>query len=199
MRIPGDSRGSGHDPGAEPGIGTQVGSRYSAVELRVLSALLSQPDHDGLEALEWMTGTAPWLAPAIDELRGLPLERWQAEHTRLFINGFPKTPCPPFESAYRHGFMGGTAVEELDRLYRRSGLESPGLSADYLGVMLEYAAWLEEDEDKSRAELRAALWREHLGCWLHRFAADLIANARLRLYQELGLRLARLSPEPERP
>jgi len=69
--------------------------------IRVLAALLSMPEDDALAALRDMQQTAPWLESSLPELERMPLEHWQAEHTRLFISAYPKTPCPPYESAYR--------------------------------------------------------------------------------------------------
>jgi TorA maturation chaperone TorD len=187
----------------------------SAEDLKLLAALLAQPADDGLDLLRhWLPGH-PWLAPAIDELAGLPLAEWQAEHTRLFVNGYPKTPCPPFESAYREGRMGGTSGEQLRDLYRRVGLAATGAPSDYLGALLECAAYLTGQcgllqpplkhtaapagtsppgtAGESPCTLLATLWHDHLGRWLPRFAQDLQDAAQLRLYRLLGERLAALS------
>jgi TorA maturation chaperone TorD len=154
------------------------------------------PEADALDLLTEIAGVQPWLAPAVSELQGLALERWQAEHTRLFINGHPKTPCPPFESAYRHGHMNGSSVGELEDLYARAGLESLSAGADFLGVLLEFAAHLEEQG--SGGVLAQALWQDHLARWVPRFAGDLERNAHLRLYRDLGARLQALfADEPE--
>ena len=83
-------------------------------ELRVLSMLLGAPDGDAREAVADLARQFPWLDAATAQLRKLPLEEWQAEHTRLFVNGFPSTPCPPFESAYRDGHLFGARVDELE-------------------------------------------------------------------------------------
>lgn len=180
-----------------------------AEQLRLLAALIAQPADDALDALRDLLPEAPWLGPAIDELAALPLEHWQAEHTRLFVNGYPKTPCPPFEGAYREGQMGGTAREELIRLYRRGGLEASGAPADYLGTLLEFAGHLadqlgpaaEAQAGQSRrpeltedaaAALLIALWDEHLRQWLPALARDLQEHARLTLYRSLGAQLATL-------
>ncbi len=173
--------------------------------LRLLAALLAQPEDDALDALRDQLGTAPWLAPAIAELEALPLTEWQGEHTRLFVNGYPRTPCPPFESAYRHGQMGGSAREELSGLYARAGLRATGAPPDYLGTLLEYAAFLTEQctqpagpteartgEDPP-GNLLAALWEEHLSTWLPRFASDLRDAAALELYRILGAQIAELA------
>lgn len=167
--------------------------RLDANELYLLAMLLAQPADDALEALKDLLPQAPWLSEAVAELERLPLERWQGEHTRLFVNGYPKTPCPPFESAYRQGHMGGTAAGDLEALYLRVGLASTGAPADFLGTLLECAAMLAErgDSDSKLCEL----WDEHLVRWAPRFADDLEAHGRLKLYRSVGIRLGRLFPE----
>ena len=117
----------------------------SASALQLSAMLLGKPDENALPTLRKLAAEQHWLQPAVDELLCLPLEQWQAEHTRLFINGYPKTPCAPFESIYRHWRMEGPACDELARLYASAGLSvSPDLPADYLGTMLEFAALLLE-------------------------------------------------------
>lgn len=175
-----------------------------AAELRLLAVLLAMPESESLDGLRDMLPAAPWLAPAVAELERLPLEHWQAEHTRLFISGYPRTPCPPFESAYRQGQMGGTTASELQGFYGRAGLTATEVPADYLGTLLECAAYLtdlaqergEGGGDCPAAALLVELWGDHLKRWLPRFARDLAEHAGLLLYRGLGSRLARLCPEP---
>lgn len=160
-------------------------------QLRIFAALLAMPEDDALDAVRDMQTSAPWLEPCVSELEQTPLDHWQAEHTRLFLSGYPKTPCPPFQSAYRQGIMGGTAAADLGGLYRRAGLKATDVPADYLGAMLECAAYLEEQGmDDLLTELRA----EHLERWIPGFGRDLEENARLGLYRDLGVRLRQLFP-----
>ncbi len=159
-------------------------------QLYILSALLAFPEDDALDALRDMLPVAPWLSPAIEELAHRPLEHWQGEHTRLFLSGYPKTPCPPFESAYRQGQMGGTAAGDLESLYRRAGLGARLAPADYLGTLLECLALLEERGDAEG--IIGELWGAHLDRWLPRFARDLQLHGEFELYRLLGARLAGL-------
>ncbi|WP_170286796.1 TorD/DmsD family molecular chaperone [Thermochromatium tepidum] len=167
--------------------------------LRRLALLLAMPETGALEALRELAELEPWLLEPIAELDALPLEHWQAEHTRLFVSGYPKTPCPPFESAHRQGTLGGTVLQELQGLYRRAGLDSGEVPPDYLGAQLEFAAYL---LDVGSAEgladtLAAELWEAHLCRWLPRLARDLQSQARLALYRALGACLGRLCPKSE--
>ncbi len=164
-------------------------------QLRILAALLAHPAEDALDALRDLLPRAPWLAECIVELEGLTLERWQGEHTRLFINGWPATACPPFESAYRQGQMGGTSAAALASLYRRAGLQANEAPPDYLGTMLECAAWLAEQEDSGG--LLRELEDDHLSRWVPRFARDLRDRSELLLYRALGGQIARSFPGTE--
>jgi TorA maturation chaperone TorD len=165
-----------------------------ANELRIFAALLGTPDEGGLEAIAEAADDYPWLRDGADELRGLSLEQWQGEHTRLFISGYPNTVCPPFESAYRHGQLHGPVRDEMEAFYARAGLEAEGDLADFLGTELECAAWLLEQESSESRELLDELLTEHLQRWVPRFAADLAAGAELRLYRSLGRRLLERIP-----
>jgi TorA maturation chaperone TorD len=161
--------------------------------LRTLAALLAMPADDALEALRDMQQQAPWLESCLAEIEQLPLDHWQAEHTRLFVSAYPKVPCPPYESAYRHGAMGGASAVDLSDLYRRAGLRATDMPPDYLGTMLECAAYLME---QGLDELLGELADEHFGLWVHRFAGDLQEASELRLYRRLGRQIGNLLPEP---
>jgi TorA maturation chaperone TorD len=151
------------------------------------------PECDALDVLRDMLAQAPWLRSSLPELEQTPLEHWQAEHTRLFISAFPKTPCPPYESAYRQGTMGGSVAADLADLYRRAGLRASEVPADYLGTMLEFAAFLME---QGMDDLLRELTDEHLRLWVPRFARDLQDQARLDLYRALGAHIEKLLAEP---
>jgi TorA maturation chaperone TorD len=163
-------------------------------QLRLLAGLLATPTGDSLPVLNALSEDHPWLLPGVEELTALPLDQWQGEHTRLFVNGYPKTVCPPFESAYRHGCMHGNATGQLSDLYRRLGLSAGEVPADYLGTELEAAAWLLEqlDPEPHTTGLWNELWHNHLAIWAGRFAADLRSKSELRLYRDLGEKIAAL-------
>jgi putative dimethyl sulfoxide reductase chaperone len=162
----------------------------SAPALQLSAMLLGKPDENSLPTLRQLAAEQRWLQPAVDELLYLPLEQWQAEHTRLFINGYPKTPCAPFESIYRHGRMEGPACDELARLYANAGVSaSDDLPADYLGTMLEFAALLIEQGTPEADLLLKTLQDKHLLGWLPQFNRRLLQEARLNLYRSLGERL----------
>jgi TorA maturation chaperone TorD len=162
-------------------------------QLRLLSGLLASPGSESLDVLHEMAAKHVWLAKSVVELDQTPLEEWQAEHTRLFISGHPKTVCPPFESAFLSGTMFSTASDQLGDLYRRAGLQAESLPPDYLGTQLECAAYLSEQPCDHGSELLLELWQDHLAAWLPRFGSELQKESRLLLYRLFGQQLAELS------
>jgi TorA maturation chaperone TorD len=165
------------------------GANEFAGACRAVALLLGEPDEDSAGVVAELAEVNPWLKEAAGALSGLSLDEWRAEHTRLFVCGYPKTACPPFESHYRNGCLNGPAAQEVEEIYRRAGLEAvDGMPPDYLGTMLECAAWIAE-RTAGKCGLLAELWVDHLDLWAGRFAADLGKNARLELYRALGVRL----------
>lgn len=160
--------------------------------LQLLGWLLAAPAEDARELLHELRDQQPWLQDSLPELDAVPLEEWQAEHTRLFVNGHPRTACPPFESVWVNGMMSGPATASIADLYRRIGLESEHLLPDYLGTMLECASYLEEQPDEPACALRRELWEEHLGRWLPQFTQALLKESRLALYRDLAGQLSAL-------
>lgn len=163
--------------------------------LRLLSGLLASPDSDSLAVLRELAEEHAWMGEPVGELEKTLLEEWQAEHGRLFISGHPKTVCPPFESAFLGGEMFGAACDQLGDLYRRAGLQAEGVPPDYLGTMLECAAYLQEQPCGHSNELLQELWGEHLAAWLPKIGSVLQQESRLQLYRQLGQQLAGLSDD----
>ncbi len=185
-------------PGEATGVTTPVDNnertpvpdtRRCVARLRLYAVLLGVPESDSLQALDEQRSEHQWLVACCEELHDTPFERWQAEHTRLFVTGFPNTVCPPFESAMRGQGMSGSAMEELEGFYRGLGLSARGMPPDYLGTMLECWAYLTERSDEDAA---ATLWERHLASWLPGFAGTLRRSAELMLYRRFGEQLERL-------
>lgn len=163
--------------------------------LRLFSGLLASPNNESLDALRELAGEHGWLGEAVAELELTPLEEWQAEHARLFISGHPKTVCPPFESAFLGGAMFGAACDQLGDLYRRAGLQAEGAPPDYLGTLLECAAYLREQPCGHSSELLQELWGKHFVAWVPLLGSMLQLESRLLLYRRLGQQFAGLSNE----
>lgn len=163
-----------------------------AAELRMLANVLGVPDRSALGVLQDAATYWRWLEEPVQELTRLPLDQWQGEHTRLFIAGYPHTPCPPFASAWAEKRMHGGPMEALLSFYGSIGLASTGMPADFLGTVLECAALLADGPDRS---VEDKLWQQHLLPWLPEFTAALARESTLAIYRALARRLDEVSHE----
>ncbi|ACF13344.1 cytoplasmic chaperone TorD family protein [Chloroherpeton thalassium ATCC 35110] len=147
----------------------------------------------------------PQLNKALEAVHGFKIElealppafekeetvRLQAEYTRLFINGYPTTPCAPYESVYREKRMLGKSSMEVQERYQEWGMTVDASLMDHLATEFEFmaflcsAATLEETKADAKAALQTFL-SEHAQKWIPQFAADLQANAKVQAYQLLG-------------
>jgi len=126
----------------------------------------------------------------LDSLRSMPLDKVQGEHTRLFINAYPRVPCPPYESAYRDGELMSRSAEEVDRVYRQWGVVVDGEQVDHAGAELEFVAFLLAMDTPQAMEAAQAFRSEHLLPWLPRLADDMARESRIGFYQATGLLLS---------
>ncbi len=168
---------------------------YDPTNLRLHGLMLCMPDTESLSLLQTLSAEQSWMQAGLEELRQTPLDQWQGEYTRLFVNGFPKTAAPPYESVYRHATMFGPVVDKLHDLYREAGLTIGEMPADYLGTQLEFAAHLAASEDPRAEHLQTRLWQEHLRHWLPRFTADLCQHSKLLIYRLWGGQLTLLNTQ----
>lgn len=160
------------------------------LELRVLAGLLAHPQGDALDNVREWSVHCPWLVESVVELQGISLEEWQGEHTRLFINGFPRTIAPPFLSVWSEGVMGGNKVGVLQQVFREAGLEPvEGMPADYLGTLLEFLAYLQGGTSVPGSMDGAVFREQFIRPWIQRFVTALREGSGLRLYRSLADRL----------
>ncbi len=167
-------------------------------QLQIHHLMLSRPGVDSLSRLNNLVHHHPWLALGLEELANTALAEWQAEFSRLFLNGRPRTVAPPFESVYRDQIMEGPVVQRLRTLYRDAGLDAEGVAADFLGTQLQFAAYLDESQAPEARAWRERLWRDHLLGWLPGFVADLCEHSRLLIYRLWGGQLSLLATAMER-
>ena len=70
----------------------------SALEFRFLSQSMAYPDDQFIRTLREIKNiddaNHPYIRNLIESAEQENLIELQAEHTRLFISGFPNTPCP---------------------------------------------------------------------------------------------------------
>jgi TorA maturation chaperone TorD len=136
---------------------------------------------------------------ALSELATLPLDQIQGEYTRLFINAFPRVPCPPYESTYCEGILLGEAAMQVAEEYRAWGLAVESEPVDHVGAELEFVAFLLTLNTREACMAANAFARDHLARWLPRFAEDVIRESRLEFYRQVGRLLAAVLPREPIP
>jgi TorA maturation chaperone TorD len=163
-------------------------------ELSLLASLLSAPNLETKEAVLELAMYYPWLQPAVEELEKLPINVWQAEHDRLFADHAVTHPFMSHRMAYFSKRPHGLPLQALKHLYKRMGMGFTDVSLDYLGTLLECAAYLNSNPSLGK-EFWAELWHEHLAYWIPGFCRELQHESRLALYRVVAERLCVLFPQ----
>ena len=119
------------------------------------------------------------------------LEIVQGEYTRLFINGYPKTPCPPYESVYREQRMLGNASLEVQESYMEWGMTVDTPLSDHLATELEFLSFLASAESEpsiaeEAVEATQHFMTAHIDRWVPQFSNDLQKSATLDVYKQLA-------------
>ncbi|MGC8775205.1 MAG: TorD/DmsD family molecular chaperone [Chlorobaculum sp.] len=144
------------------------------------------------EALEKIETNREVLVALVAAFEREETEPLQAEYTRLFLNGYPHTICPPYESVYLEKRMHGDAAVAVAAAYTEWEMSvEPGL-IDHLATELEFLAFLASAESLGNAvseEARKAsgkFMQQHLSRWVPQFIEDLKEGAKLDCYRMLG-------------
>lgn len=168
------------------------------VLLRLLAQALAYPDQNFVATLRTAIGKIKLelydddalplgtFVQAFGELAQAPLEQVQGEHTRLFINAYPRVPCPPYESVYREGVMLGEAAQQVGAAYRAWGLVVENEQVDHVGAELEFIAFLLMLDTPAARDAANTFTREHFVRWLPRFADDVNRESQLAFYRALA-------------
>ncbi len=120
------------------------------------------------------------------------MELLQAEYTRLFINGYPNTPCPPYESVYLEKRMLGEASLKVQNAYNQWDMTVDSGLVDHIATEFEFLAFLYSAESINPAigiEARnssSLFIREHICRWVPKFIDDLNNSASIEAYTLLS-------------
>ncbi len=163
---------------------------------RFLSLCFAYPNKGFIKNLEHklqdIEGDQTELLTLIELFKAEDLETLQGEYTRLFITGYPKTPCPPYESVQLEGRIMGKAADAVEKIYKEWGMRvEPGI-LDHISTELEFCAFLlsastlEEDTALDAQEAYDAFKQNHLYVWLPEFLKKLHANTNFQVYRQLA-------------
>jgi len=168
----------------------------TALRYRFLSRAFAYPNEALVPELEKCLeelGEAPETFTKLVEAFGKEKqEQLQGEYTRLFLNGYPKTPCIPYESVYLEKRMLGEASLAVGAAYAEWEMQvEPGV-LDHVSTELEFLAFLASAESmggrlaKDARKASESFLTEHLCRWVPRLAADLAREAKMEPFRLLG-------------
>jgi len=162
---------------------------------RFLSLCFAYPNEGFFKNLELklkdIKGDKSDLEVLYKALKAEELEMLQGEYTRLFITGYPKTPCPPYESVQLEGRIMGKAADRVQQIYREWEMTvEPGI-LDHISTELEFCAFLCSastiTEAKEEAETAfQAFMAQHIMNWVPDFLQKLQTHAKFQVYKELA-------------
>ena len=166
-----------------------------AFVFRFLSLAFAYPNEAFLPELKRTANKIRINASAFDELIALfekeEDEVLQAEYTRLFINGYPHTPCPPYESVYLEKRMLGQASLDVQAFYQEWQMRVETGLTDHIATEFEFLSFLASAQSIKNIAMSAVdasdrFFKEHLCRWVPQFAADLQLSALIDAYKLLG-------------
>lgn len=141
---------------------------------------------------------APLSRMSVHDTEETPLERLEVEYTRLFVNAYPKTPLPPYESVQRgEGGLWGDSTIDVARRYASAGLEfqkTHGVAPDHLSAEFEFAGALlasvhdatDPEEVHRLEEDFSQFFTAHLAPWAGEFCRKVGAQAHVEFYRAFG-------------
>ncbi len=194
---------------AHPATG---GPRTAAFVSGFLSRLLLDPPSESLHALLGRRADPPLVHDGLGArveavarlLRDDDPTELAKEWTRLFV-GPRAAPCRPWHDTWESEGpprLRGPKHLSMVSFYRRSGLEPVHVEtepADHAGLVLALVSALSERASAGEdvTPLLEELWASHVASWLPRFAATLVAEARVPSLKAAGeLLLEAVSPPP---
>lgn len=171
---------------------------------RVFSLIFYRPDRDFLRYLKsnFLADVCQYLGDDatagfsrfLDEHQGEDENEFfntlAVEYTRLFVNGLPKVPCPPYESVYREGTVMGESTLAVKARYSEAGLQVVDNFADlpdHVAVELEFLCYLQSKGDKEKHD---SFVRDHLSQWVPAFSEAINRDGELLFYKHAARVLA---------
>ena len=168
---------------------------------KFFSLAFTYPDEKTIRAMEDILGDLKELTNGFNELindvaevvrvlKETDLGKLQTEYVRLFVNAYPKVPCPPYESFYKTGLLSDyETIKDLLEFYQRFELLPKGEMADHIRVMLEYlyvANLSDKVSDEECSEIEERFLKKHLLKWVKKFAKCVEENSNLEFFKKVS-------------
>ena len=114
-----------------------------AKEFFLVGKLLTYPSIELRKELEKIVEGDHPISSTLKQIDDKSFENLQGEYTRLFVTGYPKTPCSPYYSAYKTGLVVSEHTDILYNLYAKYGIEIPDEQfPDFIPILMEFMVLL---------------------------------------------------------
>ena len=169
-----------------------------AQEFFIFGKLLTYPTKELKEEIEKILillkdeGKKNLFTDILTSLNENDQDNLEAEYTSLFITGYPKTPCPPYFSAYQTGMIVSEHSEKLYNIYEEYGIElSNEQFPDFIPTMMEFMTLLLTNEQEKEAK---EFYKEYLS-WISEFSENIKRNTKEKYFLKIADELINFTKE----
>ena len=117
-------------------------------------------------------------------------EKLSTEYVNLFINKYPKVPCPPHESYFRSGSLFDPIVlTDLERFYTKLNLKPKSNFGDQIANVLEYMFILNAIDKLNKEEkqkMETEFFEKHIYSWATKLVKCIKENTKEKYYLKLA-------------
>ncbi len=160
-----------------------------AKEFFIVGKLLTYPSIELKKELENIVDIDHPVSNTLKQIDDKSFENLQGEYTRLFITGYPKTPCPPYYSAYKTGLVVSDHTDYLYNLYAEYGIEIPeGQFPDFIPVLMEFMVLLLSND---KIEDAKSFHSKYI-TWLLVFAENIKDNTSIEYFNLISKNISSL-------
>lgn len=146
-----------------------------------------------LKELDYGKYTDINVSEVINALRNANDEKIATEYVSLFINKYPKVPCPPHESYFRsESLYDPLVISDLNNFYSKMGLEPKSSFGDHISNIFEYMFVLilsENIPEEEKTKTERNFFLKHIASWTKKLTECIKKNTKENYYNVLAHQL----------
>ena len=146
-----------------------------AKEFFLVGKLFTYPTLEMKEELEKVV-TEDSFHNILSKVDSKNIENLQGEYTRLFVSGYPSTPCPPYFSAFKTGLVVSDHTDALYDIYDKYGIEIPeGQFPDFIPILMEFMVLLLSNNQDEESK---TFYNKYIS-WLSEYSQNVKRNSKM--------------------
>ncbi len=146
-----------------------------------------------LKELDYGRYTDINVSEIIKALRNANDEKIATEYVSLFINKYPKVPCPPHESYFRsESLYDPLVISDLNSFYSKMGLEPKSSFGDHISNIFEYMFVLilsENMPEEEKTKIERDFFLKHIASWVKKLTKCIKENTKEDYYKAVAKHL----------